>query len=199
MVLKCFILYRAWWFAEYFRFLNSSGKELLHFLVCWMSSDGTSLKNLSSVNLFMLFIVRLWKKISIETAKGFYSNTGQRCKKLKLKNFNLGSWYWIAPKIALYFFLFAAVHCGYILRDVSLLFLQAVPNQQRTGQLAPGIRSPPLPTDYLVEINKVLLSMDATELLLNAPELSTVAYEDFSFQEDSLKVNLQVPDLNSHS
>ncbi|XP_029799106.1 utrophin [Suricata suricatta] len=64
---------------------------------------------------------------------------------------------------------------------------KAVPNQQRTGQLAPGIRSPPLPTDYLVEINKVLLSVDATELLLNAPELSTVVYEDFTFQEDSLK------------
>ncbi|XP_043448466.1 utrophin isoform X2 [Prionailurus bengalensis] len=65
---------------------------------------------------------------------------------------------------------------------------KAVPNQQRrTGQLAPGTRSPPPPTDYLVEINKVLLSMDDTELLLNAPELNTVVYEDFSFQEDSLK------------
>uniref|UniRef100_A0A8C0KBI7 Utrophin n=1 Tax=Canis lupus dingo TaxID=286419 RepID=A0A8C0KBI7_CANLU len=63
-----------------------------------------------------------------------------------------------------------------------------VPNQQRrTGQLAPGIRLSPLPTDYLVEISKVLLSMDDAELSLNAPELSTVVYEDFSFQEDSLK------------
>ncbi|XP_044242332.2 utrophin isoform X7 [Ursus arctos] len=64
---------------------------------------------------------------------------------------------------------------------------KAVPNQQRIGQPAPGSRSPPLPTDYLVEINKVLLSMDDAELSLNAPELSTVVYEDFSFQEDSLK------------
>nr|XP_021548939.1 utrophin [Neomonachus schauinslandi] len=64
---------------------------------------------------------------------------------------------------------------------------KAVPNQQRTGQLTPGTRSPPLPTDYLVEINKVLLAMDDAELSLNAPELSTVVYEDFSFQEDSLK------------
>lgn len=37
--------------------------------------------------------------------------------------------------------------------------------------------------------------MDDTELLLNAPELNTVVYEDFSFQEDSLKVKLQVPHL----
>ncbi|XP_044103082.1 utrophin isoform X3 [Neovison vison] len=65
---------------------------------------------------------------------------------------------------------------------------KAAPNhQRRTGQLAPGIQSPPLPTDYLVEINKVLLSMDDAELSLSAPELSTAAYEDFSFQEDSLK------------
>ncbi|XP_045861974.1 utrophin isoform X2 [Meles meles] len=78
---------------------------------------------------------------------------------------------------------------------LQLLFLRtrynktkAAPNhQRRTGQLAPGIQSPPLPTDYLVEINKVLLSMDDAELSLSAPELSTVAYEDFSFQEDSLK------------
>ncbi|XP_059033322.1 utrophin isoform X4 [Mustela lutreola] len=65
---------------------------------------------------------------------------------------------------------------------------KAAPNhQRRTGQLAPGIQSPPLPTDYLVEINKVLLSMDDAELSVSAPELSTAAYEDFSFQEDSLK------------
>ncbi|KAK2506726.1 hypothetical protein MC885_001843 [Smutsia gigantea] len=59
--------------------------------------------------------------------------------------------------------------------------------RRRTGQLASGIRSSPLPTDYLVEINKVLHSMDNAELSLNAPELSTAIYEDFSFQEDSLK------------
>nr|XP_019600006.1 PREDICTED: utrophin isoform X1 [Rhinolophus sinicus] len=65
---------------------------------------------------------------------------------------------------------------------------KAVPIQQRrTGQLASGIKSSSLPTDYLVEINKVLLSMDDVELSLNIPELSTAVYEDFSFQEDSLK------------
>ena len=83
---------------------------------------------------------------------------------------------------------------GYFKRCVLLLFfLQVAPNQQRrTRHLAPGIQLSPLPTDYLVEINKVLLSMDDAELSLSAPELSTVVYEDFSFQEDSLKVNLQV-------
>lgn len=79
------------------------------------------------------------------------------------------------------------------------MFFQAVPIQQRrTGQLASGIKSSPLPTDYLVEINKVLLSMDDVELSLNIPELSTAVYEDFSFQEDSLKVNLQAVYQNSH-
>ncbi|XP_070273932.1 utrophin isoform X2 [Myotis yumanensis] len=65
---------------------------------------------------------------------------------------------------------------------------KAIPIQQkRTGQLASGIKSSLLPTDYLVEINKVLLSMDDAELSLNTPELSTAMYEDFSFQEDALK------------
>lgn len=65
---------------------------------------------------------------------------------------------------------------------------KAVPIQQRrTGQLASGIKLSPLPTDYLVEINKVILSMDDVELSLNTPELSTAGYEDFSFQEDALK------------
>uniref|UniRef100_A0A8C8YPE9 Utrophin n=1 Tax=Prolemur simus TaxID=1328070 RepID=A0A8C8YPE9_PROSS len=66
--------------------------------------------------------------------------------------------------------------------------IKAVPIQQRkTGQLASGIRSAPLPTDYLVEIDRILLSMDDVELSLNVPELNTVIYEDFSSQEDSLK------------
>ncbi|XP_054554137.1 utrophin [Talpa occidentalis] len=59
--------------------------------------------------------------------------------------------------------------------------------QRKTGQLASGIRSAFLPTDYLVEINKVLLFMDDVELSLNTPELSAVVLEDFSFHEDSLK------------
>ncbi|XP_006891741.1 PREDICTED: utrophin [Elephantulus edwardii] len=66
--------------------------------------------------------------------------------------------------------------------------VKAVPIQQKkTSPLASGVRSSLLPTDYLVEINKVLHSMDDVELSLKTPELSTAVYEDFSFQEDSLK------------
>ncbi|CAI9623402.1 unnamed protein product, partial [Staurois parvus] len=43
-----------------------------------------------------------------------------------------------------------------------------------------------LPSDYLVEINKVLLSIADTELLLNAPELSSGEYENFNVQEELL-------------
>ncbi|KAM4529492.1 utrophin isoform 3-T3 [Fundulus diaphanus] len=43
------------------------------------------------------------------------------------------------------------------------------------------------PSDYLVEINKVLLSMADNELLLNSSELNGGLYEDFSSQEDTLK------------
>lgn len=46
----------------------------------------------------------------------------------------------------------------------------------------------PFSAEYLVEINKVLLAMADVELLLNAPELNTGIYEDFSAQEDALKV-----------
>ncbi|XP_024103600.3 utrophin isoform X1 [Pongo abelii] len=66
--------------------------------------------------------------------------------------------------------------------------IKAVPIQQRKmGKLASESRSSLLPTDYLVEINKILLCMDDVELSLNVPELNTAIYEDFSFQEDSLK------------
>ena len=41
--------------------------------------------------------------------------------------------------------------------------------------------------------------MDDVELSLNAPELSSVVYEEFSFQEDSLKVNIQGVHLNTCS
>ncbi|XP_077342532.1 utrophin isoform X4 [Lithobates pipiens] len=43
-----------------------------------------------------------------------------------------------------------------------------------------------LSSDYLVEINKVLLSIADTELLLNAPELSSGEYENFNAQEELL-------------
>lgn len=44
------------------------------------------------------------------------------------------------------------------------------------------------PSDYLLDINKVLLAMADNELLLNSSELSGGLYEDFSSQEDTLKV-----------
>ncbi|XP_063007584.1 utrophin isoform X4 [Melospiza melodia melodia] len=66
--------------------------------------------------------------------------------------------------------------------------LQAIPVQQRLkGQFATGVRTLPFSAEYLVEINKVLLAMADVELLLNAPELNTGIYEDFSAQEDALK------------
>lgn len=88
----------------------------------------------------------------------------------------------------------------YITIIIIFMILQAVPVQQkRMGQLAPGIRSSPLPTDYMVEIGKALVSMDGIESSLKAPELSAVVFEDFSFQEDALKVDLQAGCLNSCS
>lgn len=44
------------------------------------------------------------------------------------------------------------------------------------------------PSDYLLDINKVLLAMADNELLLNSSELSGGLYEDFSSQEDTLRV-----------
>lgn len=49
---------------------------------------------------------------------------------------------------------------------------------------APSLR----PSDYLLDINKVLLAMADNELLLNSSELSGGLYEDFSSQEDTLRV-----------
>ena len=46
------------------------------------------------------------------------------------------------------------------------------------------------PSDYLLDINKVLLAMADNELLLNSSELSSGLYEDFSSQEDTLRVSL---------
>ncbi|XP_068433715.1 utrophin isoform X3 [Clinocottus analis] len=43
------------------------------------------------------------------------------------------------------------------------------------------------PSDYLLDINKVLLTMADNELLLNSSELSGGLYEDFSSQEDTLR------------
>ena len=50
----------------------------------------------------------------------------------------------------------------------------------------------PSPSDYLLDINKVLLAMADNELLLNSSELSGGLYEDFSSQEDTLTVGCQI-------
>lgn len=56
-----------------------------------------------------------------------------------------------------------------------------------------GTRAPLLSSsDYLLDINKVLLAMADNELLLNSSELSGGLYEDFSSQEDTLKVGLHL-------
>ncbi|KAM9703806.1 utrophin isoform 2-T3 [Menidia menidia] len=52
---------------------------------------------------------------------------------------------------------------------------------------APGQSSSVNPSDYLLEINKVLLAMADNELLLNSSELCGGLYEDFSSQEDTLR------------
>ncbi|XP_076782972.1 utrophin isoform X2 [Arvicanthis niloticus] len=66
--------------------------------------------------------------------------------------------------------------------------IKTIPTQQRkTIPLSSGITSSALPADYLVEINKILLTLDDIELSFNIPELNTTVYKDFSFQEDSLK------------
>ncbi|KAM6954362.1 utrophin [Aplochiton taeniatus] len=47
--------------------------------------------------------------------------------------------------------------------------------------------SPISPSDYLLEVNKVLLAMADNELLLNSSELSGGLYKDFSSQENTLR------------
>ncbi|XP_050017567.1 utrophin isoform X2 [Alexandromys fortis] len=59
--------------------------------------------------------------------------------------------------------------------------------QKKMIPLSSEIASSALPADYLVEINKILLTLDDIELSLNIPELNTTVCEDLSFQEDSLK------------
>lgn len=63
-----------------------------------------------------------------------------------------------------------------------------MPSVERKGSSPAIIRRSP--SDYLVDINKVLLTMADNELLLNSCELSGGLYEDFSSQEDTLKVVL---------
>ncbi len=61
--------------------------------------------------------------------------------------------------------------------------VQEMSSAERSG--APSVS----PSDYLLEINKVLLTMADNELLLNSSELSGGLYEDFSSQEDTLRVS----------
>ncbi|XP_066471431.1 utrophin isoform X3 [Tiliqua scincoides] len=64
--------------------------------------------------------------------------------------------------------------------------VQAVPRRIQ-GSFLSANRAAPFPAEYLVEINKILLAIADAELLLNAPELHSGIYENFSTQEDSLK------------
>ncbi|CAB1343266.1 unnamed protein product, partial [Coregonus sp. 'balchen'] len=54
-----------------------------------------------------------------------------------------------------------------------------------------GVRGECALSHYLLDINKVLLAMADNELLLNTSELSSSLYEDFSSQEDTLRVSLE--------
>uniref|UniRef100_A0A8C7HY58 Utrophin n=1 Tax=Oncorhynchus kisutch TaxID=8019 RepID=A0A8C7HY58_ONCKI len=61
-------------------------------------------------------------------------------------------------------------------------------SQLSRAQMEPEDRALSLsPSDYLLNINKVLLAMADNELLLNSSELSSGLYEDFSSQEDTLR------------
>ncbi|XP_058618768.1 dystrophin-like isoform X3 [Onychostoma macrolepis] len=53
------------------------------------------------------------------------------------------------------------------------------PQEERSASVSPS--------DYLLDINKVLLAMADNELLLNSSELSGGLFEDFSSQEDTLR------------
>uniref|UniRef100_A0A670ITQ8 Utrophin n=1 Tax=Podarcis muralis TaxID=64176 RepID=A0A670ITQ8_PODMU len=71
---------------------------------------------------------------------------------------------------------------------LQLLLLQTRQSSSKIqGPLSSPTRASPFPAEYLVEINKILLAIADAELLLNAPELHSGVYEDFSTQEDSLK------------
>ncbi|XP_032070994.1 utrophin-like isoform X2 [Thamnophis elegans] len=79
--------------------------------------------------------------------------------------------------------------------DASLSGLQEAEEREKTkatpqriqGAQSSMSKESPFPAEYLVEINKILLVIADAELLLNAPELHSAIYEDFSTQEDSLK------------
>ncbi|KAI1897629.1 hypothetical protein AGOR_G00085230 [Albula goreensis] len=66
---------------------------------------------------------------------------------------------------------------------------QTAPQEEALGTVEEVKEKTPslMPSDYLLDINKVLLAMADNELLLNSSELSSGLYEDFSSQEDALK------------
>uniref|UniRef100_A0AAX7SUM2 Utrophin n=1 Tax=Astatotilapia calliptera TaxID=8154 RepID=A0AAX7SUM2_ASTCA len=70
-----------------------------------------------------------------------------------------------------------------------LLRLQSQYSAHRVRCISLGRSTAPslTPSDYLLDINKVLLAMADNELLLNSSELSGGLYEDFSSQEDTLR------------
>lgn len=70
--------------------------------------------------------------------------------------------------------------------------LEAPPRRRAEDTVDSELQRAPslLPSDYLLDINKALLAMADIELLLNSSELSSGLYEDFSSQEDALKVGL---------
>lgn len=74
----------------------------------------------------------------------------------------------------------------YFFNIISRFVVQEVPSVEPDDSSPVIVRRSP--SDYLVDINKVLLAMADNELLLNSSELSGGLYEDFSSQEDTLKV-----------
>lgn len=74
----------------------------------------------------------------------------------------------------------------YFFNIISRFVVQEVPSVEPDDCSPVIVRRSP--SDYLVDINKVLLAMADNELLLNSSELSGGLYEDFSSQEDTLKV-----------
>uniref|UniRef100_A0A8C2ZFM6 Utrophin n=1 Tax=Cyclopterus lumpus TaxID=8103 RepID=A0A8C2ZFM6_CYCLU len=73
-------------------------------------------------------------------------------------------------------------------REELRLLLLRLQSQYSSHRVRCRCSAPSLsPSDYLLDINKVLLAMADNELLLNSSELSCGLYEDFSSQEDTLR------------
>uniref|UniRef100_A0A671WV82 Utrophin n=1 Tax=Sparus aurata TaxID=8175 RepID=A0A671WV82_SPAAU len=79
------------------------------------------------------------------------------------------------------------VSCGTSVHFLLFVFLSRSHVAQEMSSVERSSAPSLSPSDYLLEINKVLLAMADNELLLNSSELSGGLYEDFSSQEDTLK------------